>query len=90
LLGLETRVAGGGVAFLEKTADKVAELGEGAVFLGGDLVAHEYILSYDDTFEKMGRLIGEPAASELIALIPPLHAAKKTRHSGRDGSQEPI
>jgi hypothetical protein len=69
LLGLETHVAGGGVAFLEEATDKIAELGQGPVFVGSDLLAHEYILSYNDTFEKMGRLNGEAARLEALNTV---------------------
>src|ERR1700730_16951274 len=72
LLGLETRVAASGVAFLEEATDKAAELGQGAVFVGGDLVAHEYILSYDDTFEKIGRLNGGPAPRRVLHMVDQL------------------
>jgi hypothetical protein len=72
LLGFEARVAGGGVAFLEEATDKAAELGQGVVFVGGDLVAHEYILSYDDIFEKIGRLNGGPAPRRALHMVDQL------------------
>jgi len=52
LLGLQAGVADGGVAFLQETADQVAKLGEGAILVGSDLVAHDIILSYNDTSGK--------------------------------------
>src|SRR5271155_3252006 len=53
LLRLEAGVADSSIAFLEEAADEIAQLREGAVFIGGDLATHMHIVSYEDTAEKM-------------------------------------
>lgn len=57
LLRLETCRAGDSVAFAKELADSVTKLGEGAVFVNGD-ISHLYSISYCDISATWGVAVG--------------------------------